>query len=162
MMPSDPSAILTAMCEAQKETKRRGQMFTVLTADQQLYCVIVHVKWAYPKLFEILIPRLGGMHMLMSFVGCVGTLMADTGLKEVMESAFGGMTKLLSGKNFPQNIWALRLLVEELLRSIRMWSDSSQTDDALCLSRLLSCTMGIDRGPCRYHAEFRGHEAVGT
>ena len=59
MMPSDPSTILTAMCEAQKETKRRGQTFTVLTADQQLYRVIVHVKWAYPKLFETLIPRLG-------------------------------------------------------------------------------------------------------
>ena len=85
---------------------------------QHLYLVTVHVKWAYPKLFETLIPRLGGMHMLMSFVGCVGTLMADTGLKEVMESAFGGVTKLLSGKNFPQNVRALRLVVEELLRSI--------------------------------------------
>ena len=58
------------------------------------------------------------MHMLMSFVGCVGTLMADTELKEVMESAFGGVTKLLSGKNFPQNVRGLRLVVEELLRSI--------------------------------------------
>ena len=27
---------------------------------QQLYRVIVHVKWAYPKLFETLISRLGG------------------------------------------------------------------------------------------------------
>ena len=91
---------------------------------QQLCRVIVHVKWAYPKLFETLIPRLGGMHMLMSFVGCVGTRMADTGLKEVMESAFGGMTKLLSGKNFPQNVRALRLAVEELLHSISEQSES--------------------------------------
>ena len=91
---------------------------------QQLYRVIVHVKWAYPKLFETLIPRLGGVHMLMSFVGCVGTLMADTGLKEVMESALGGVTKLLSGKNFPQNVRALRLVVEELLCSISEQSES--------------------------------------
>ena len=62
--------------------------------------------------------------MLMSFVGCVGTLMADTGLKEVMESEFGGVTKLLSGKNFPQNVRALRLVVEELLRSISEQSES--------------------------------------
>ena len=96
----------------------------VLTADQQLYRVIVHVKWAYPKLFETLIPRLGGMHMLMSFVGCVGTLMADTGLKEVMESAFGVVTKLRSGKNFLQNVRALRLVAEELLRSISEQSES--------------------------------------
>ena len=91
---------------------------------QQRYSVIVHVKWACPKLFETLIPRLGGMHMLMSFVGCVGTLMADTGLKEVMQLTFGGVTKLLFGKNFPQNVRALRLVVEELLRSISEQSES--------------------------------------
>ena len=62
--------------------------------------------------------------MLMSFVGCVGILMADIELKEVMESAFGGVTKLLSGKNFPQNVRALRLVVEELLRSISEQSES--------------------------------------
>ena len=47
-----------------------------------------------------------------------------TGLKEVMESAFGGVTKLLSGKNFPQNVRALRLVVKELLRSIGEQSES--------------------------------------
>ena len=41
-----------------------------------------------------------------------------------MESAFGGVTKLLSGKNFPQNVRALRLVVEELHRSISEQSES--------------------------------------
>ena len=124
MVPSDPSTILTAMYEAQKDTRETGQTFTVMTADQQLYRVMVRVMWAYPKLFETFIPRLGGMHMLMSFVGCVWTLMADTGLKEIMESAFAGVSKMLSGKKFPQNVRALRFVAEELLRPISVKSAS--------------------------------------
>ena len=56
--------------------------------------------------------------MLMSFVGAVGTLMNNTGLEELMNSAFGGVLKMLSGKKYPQNLRALRMVVEELLRHI--------------------------------------------
>ena len=51
---------------------------------------MVNVTWVYPELFLSFIPRLGGMHMLMSFVSCVGTFMANSGLEDVLESAFGG------------------------------------------------------------------------
>ena len=37
------------------------------------------------------------MHTLMSFVGAIGNLMADTGLESIMEVAFGGFAKMLSG-----------------------------------------------------------------
>ena len=43
--------------------------------------------------------------------------MADTGLESIMEVAFSGDAKMLSGKNCPQNVRALRLVVEELLQS---------------------------------------------
>ena len=51
-----------------------------------------------------MIPRLIGMHTLMSFVGAVGNLMSDSGLEMIMESAFGGVSKMLSGKKFLQNV----------------------------------------------------------
>ena len=41
-----------------------------------------------PQVMENL---LGGMHTLMSFVGAVGVLMSNTGLKELLESAFGSV-----------------------------------------------------------------------
>ena len=69
---------------------------TVFTADQQLYRVSLQVQWAHPDLFPNLIPRLGGMHMLMSFVGSIGTLMAETGLAQILESVFGGVEKMLT------------------------------------------------------------------
>ena len=36
----------------------------------------------------------------------------------MMSAVFGGMPKMLSGKTFPQNVGALRLFLEEVLRNI--------------------------------------------
>lgn len=118
MPPAHPDTMMTAMCKAQKMSEKAGQNFTFITADQQLYKVAVEVQWAYPDLFPRVIPRLGGMHMLMSYVGAVGTLMAESGLAEILASAFGGVGKMLTGKKFPMNMRAMRMLVEELLRDI--------------------------------------------
>ena len=117
MPPSDPDTIMTALHEAKWLTKERGQKKAIFTSDQQLYKIAVDVKWAYPDEFSDVILRLGGMHMLMSFVSAVGTLMQGSGLSEVLESTVAGVTKMLSGKKFPQNVRAMRLVVEELLRS---------------------------------------------
>ena len=98
-------------------TAECGQTVTIFTNDQQLYRVAVNVKWVYPERFTQFKPRLGGMHTLMSFIGCVGNLMAESGLEDVMKSAFGGVAHMLGGKKFPQNFRALRLVTEEVLRS---------------------------------------------
>jgi len=45
--------------------------------------------------------------MLMSFVDAIGTLMAETGLSEILKSVFGGVEKMLTGKKFPMNMRAL-------------------------------------------------------
>ena len=47
---------------------------------------MLKVLWALPETFPNFIPRLGGMHMLMSYVGCVGNLMTNSGLEEVLGS----------------------------------------------------------------------------
>lgn len=59
--------------------------------------------------------RLVDMHALMSFVGA---LMAESGLSDVLLEVFGGASKMLSGKKFPQNVRALRMLTEEVLRGL--------------------------------------------
>ena len=118
MTPHDPDCIMTAMTEAMRITHGCGQEYTVFTTDQQLYRVTLNVLWSHPSTFQKFIPRLGGMHMLMSFVGCVGKLMANSGLDVVMKSAFGGVPKMLLGKNFPQNTRALRIVVEEILNPL--------------------------------------------
>ena len=129
MKPSDPDTIMTAMVESQRMTQGSNQLETLFTVDQQLYRVTVDVLWAYPKQFQNFTPRLGGMHLLMSFIGAVGSLMSNSGLEELMNTAFGGVPKMLSGKKFPQNLRALRMVVEELLRDIL--SDSTNLSDLM-------------------------------
>ena len=127
MTPSDPDTMMSAMIEAQRLTNECGQEITVFTNDQQLYRVAVNITWVYPELFINFKPRLGGMHTLMGFIASVGTLMNNTGLTEIMQTAFGGVPKMLSGKKFPHNMRAMRMVVEELLRpSIETCDDYDQ------------------------------------
>ena len=44
--------------------------------------------------------------------------MTNSGLEDVLKRAFGGVSRMLTGKNFPQNVRALRMLCEEVLREI--------------------------------------------
>ena len=44
--------------------------------------------------------------------------MAGSGLEEVIKAAFGGVMKMLTGKNFPQNTRALKIIEEQVLHEI--------------------------------------------
>lgn len=128
--PADPATILSAMLKARAMTEATGQEYVIFTADQQLYRVAVHVMWENQALFGDIYLRLGGMHLLMSYVGCIGSLMAGSGVVEVLSEAFGGVLKMLSGKKYPDNVRALRMLVEELIRPF------FQTQNMLCMDDL--------------------------
>ena len=135
MTPSDPDTILTSLRQAQEITTTCGQEFVVFTGDLQLYKVAVNILWAYPDQFGNVIMRLGGMHTLMSFVGSIGTLMGGSGLFELLESTFAGVQKMMSGKKYPQNVRALRIVSEELLRPVL---SANKVDDFDELEQLLS------------------------
>ena len=67
MKPSDPSTIMTAMIEARRLTNLAN---TIITADQQIYRVMIDISWAYEGDFKDFIFRLGDMHLLISFCWC--------------------------------------------------------------------------------------------
>lgn len=138
--PSDPSTVYTSMIKAQLITTAAGQEYTVFTADQQLYKVAVHIMWDDPQYFGNFIPRLGGMHFLTNIIGCIGGLASDSGCVEVLEAAFGGVAKMLSGKKYPQNFCALVLLTEELLRPII----SPDSDPAVDISSMEELQTHLD------------------
>ena len=118
MKPSDPDTMITAMMKVQEVTSRTGQNFSVLTCNQQLYRVAVKVSWSYPSRFRNMYSRLGGMQALMSFVGVIGSLMAESGISDILSGVFGGAPKMLSGKKFTQNVRALRMMAEVVLQII--------------------------------------------
>ena len=68
------------------QTKRLG-VTPILTFDQPLWwkaILIVSMEPQSSDLLEIVF-RLGGLHMEMSFLGCIGHLMAGSGLIELLE-----------------------------------------------------------------------------
>ena len=95
MPPAEYDTMLTSMLQMKRLSEAAGQPFTIFTFDQQLYRYAVEIQWALPEVFPTssFVLRLGGMHMLISFIGAVGNLMAETGLSDIMSSAFAGAQK---------------------------------------------------------------------
>ena len=118
MIQSHPDTMMTSVAFAQVYTRNIGHQCVVFTCDLQLYKVTLEVQWTYPERFSNVILRLGGMHSLMISIVSIGTLIADTGLSDIMSSVFGGVSKMLTGIKFPQNVRALRMVAEEALREI--------------------------------------------
>ena len=129
--PADPATITSALSKAQAVTGATGQEYVIFTAVQQLYKVAVHVMWENQALFSNVYLRLGGMHLLMSYVGSIGSLMAGSGMTEILSEAFAGVLKMLTGKKYPDNVRALRMLVEEIIRPL------FQTQNLGCMADLL-------------------------
>jgi len=77
--------------------KECGQNITILTNDQQLYRLAVYVNWITKRDIRILYQGSVACTCL-SFIGCVGVLMADSGLEDIMKSSLGGVAQMLSGK----------------------------------------------------------------
>ncbi len=127
MPPAEYDTMLTSMLQMKRLSEGTGQPFTICTFDQQLYRYAVEIQWTLPEVFPTssFVVKLGGMHMLMSFIGAVGNLMAETGLSDIMSSAFAGVHKMLIGKKFPMCMRALpmcmralRMVVEVILEPI--------------------------------------------
>ena len=116
LKPSAESTMLTGMLKAGDLSKAAGQEYVVLTLNQQLYRVVLHVLWDDPNRFPNFFLRLGGMHLLMSLFSASSTLLNGSGENEVLGTVFAGITKMLSGKKFTYNVGALWMLVEEVLR----------------------------------------------
>lgn len=86
------------------------------SADAAFYKIIVDILFYKPDLLGKMVAVLGGMHLPMDFVACTGTLTAECGLNEVLSTTFGSVDKMIPEKKFPENVWALRFLVEEIIR----------------------------------------------
>ena len=104
-------------CTAGRLTKQAGQVIIVFTRDQQLYRVAVNISWAQPGSFHNYGKHLGGMLFLMSFIGCVRSLMAERGLVDILSCAFGGVDHMFTGNKSPHNFRALRLIVEAVIQN---------------------------------------------
>ena len=65
------------------------------------------------------------MHTLMSFLGCIGTLMKASGVEVLMSSAFGGITSTVNRKAWTNALQAYRFIMTVLLQ--HFYSNGAKT-----------------------------------
>ena len=116
--PAQHDTILTSLVKGLSFVKNKGNDVLIFTADQQIYKIVIDIMFHQPYYFELVVPVLGGMYMLMNFIHAISIIMSGSGLKEILASSFKSVDKMLSGKKYPQNFRALRMLVEELLQCV--------------------------------------------
>jgi len=135
--PSHPDTILTTLMLIEKFVHEHGHKYLHVAADMQLYRVTMMIKWSDPLRWKQLIVRPGGMHTVMSFIGCIGTLMQGSGLEELLNAAFKGVGNMLNGKAWPKAIRGLRMVVTCILETFIKEGNISVTalEDVLCSRR---------------------------
>lgn len=108
--PSNYDTINTVLHFAAEEGLKKGQSTIFVTFDQPLYIkareIVTNAK-ADSNISSISV-RLGGFHLLMSFLGCLGYIMDGSGLKELWETSYApsSVEKMLTGHAFARAIRA--------------------------------------------------------
>ena len=128
--PSHPDTVLTSLLYMKTSLGELGMTCANLSIDMQLYMVGQQVKWWEPDRFKDVILRPGAMHIMMSFLGCIGTLMKGSGLDALVGSAFGGLTGIMSGKAWVRAMRAFRMVSATLLENF-LQADTKMFDDIL-------------------------------
>ncbi|GBL91779.1 hypothetical protein AVEN_71414-1 [Araneus ventricosus] len=102
--PSQFHTIVTAI----RTTKRKCETFSMetcfVTFDHPLYIKAQEIISNNPEFKGIML--LGGFHMLMSYMGAIGTIMAGSGLKELFQSiyALNTVVKLMSRHAYAREV----------------------------------------------------------
>lgn len=120
MNPIDISCIYSTFQFIGKEPKRHGA-HPIVTFDQPLYWKALMITCIEQPDSEIgsIILRLGGFHMEMSFLGCIGYLMRGSGLVELLETVYASTAvgHMLSGKAVARAVRA-HFLVHTVLNAV--------------------------------------------
>ena len=95
--PSHPDTVLTSLLYTETSLGELGITCANLSIDMQLYMVGQQVKWWEPDRFKDVILWPGAMHIIMSFLGYIGTLIKGSGPDTLVGAAFGGLTRIMSG-----------------------------------------------------------------
>lgn len=146
--PSDYNTLYTALVTASQIVLKEGMKTCIITFDQPLYIKardIVEI-----KIFDqiLIIVRLGGFHLLMSFLGCIGEIMGGSGLKDVLCLIYaeGSVDKILNGHAYARAVRAHIILQQALSLLIfeELKNDSVEFKKLIENEDNFTCDMNID------------------
>lgn len=120
--PSNMSTIYSALSFAADQCRKRNQC-CIVTFDQPLYLKATEIVERSDDNSDLskVILRLGGFHLLMSFMGSVGRIMEGSGLESLWETVYGSSTvnHMLSGHAYSRAIRAYSLTAASLVTIMR-------------------------------------------
>ena len=114
--PAHPDTVMTTLVYLEKTLKTFGMQYAHISVDLQLYQISCLVQWSDPYRWKSLVLHPGIMHTLMSFLGCIRTLMKASGVDVLLTAAFGGLAGIITGKSWPNALRAYRLITTVLLQ----------------------------------------------
>lgn len=122
---SNLDTIYTTLHSAINIAKSHQQKTCIITFDQPLYSKareMVAASDANSDLSKTVV-KLGGFHMLMSFLGCIGHVMDGSGLKEALSKIYAtnSVDKMLNGHAYARSIRGHILL--RLALSIKIFEE---------------------------------------
>jgi hypothetical protein len=133
LKPTDESCIYTALLFIQKQAESLKVCTPCVTFDQQLYVKAVDIVLA-EKLNVVV--KLGGFHIILSFLGSIGFFMRGSGLEEVLGVIYGPnvIEHVLSGKDYQRAIRG-HFLVHAALTKLLV--DVITNDDPVTTSEII-------------------------
>ena len=113
--PTHPDTGLTTLMYLEKTVKTFSIQYAHISIDLHLYQISCIVQWSDPYRWKYLLLHPGMMHTLMSFLGCIGTMMKASGVDVLLTAAFGGVAGIITGKSWTNALRAYRIITTVLL-----------------------------------------------
>ena len=95
--PAHPDTVMTTLIYLEKILKTFGIQYAHISVDLQLYQISCIVQWSDPYRWKSLVRHPEMMHMLMTFLGCIGTLMKASGVDVLLTAACGAVASIITG-----------------------------------------------------------------
>ena len=122
MNSSDPTCIFSTL-KFVSEHARQHNVTPIISFDQPLWWKALMIIMSEPLGSDLcnIVLRLGGFHTEMSFLGCIGSLMAGSGLKELLEMIYApnAVEHIFTGKAIARTVRA-HLLVDAALNTVML------------------------------------------
>ena len=122
MSSSDPTCIFSTL-KFVTEHARKHNVTPIITFDQPLWWKALTIIMSEPLGSDLrgIVLRLGGFHTEMSFLGCIGNLMAGSGLKELLDMIYApnAVEHIFTGKAIARAVRA-HLLVDAALNTLML------------------------------------------
>lgn len=99
--PTNVEVVEHSIDYCSKVAQHLNQTHVVITVDEAIYEIVYGLKTKFPQKYKNVIPRMGGFHICLNFLGAIGRIMSKSGTEDILVDAKiflrGTVNKIISG-----------------------------------------------------------------